>query len=161
MSLFLLFSGKIFQQLIWNDIGRNCLLGHRKKIAKFLMRTFTCRSTFLYGLNTLQRQNTEISKQIFPEKEYRGLSPNFHIHVSVSNLYIPTIGLHIQLEEICRPLLLFPEKEYINGIFVAGYSISLYLMYRCSRPGPAQRSARLTRSRPRHSETRYLIGQYI
>jgi hypothetical protein len=32
-----------------NDIGRNCLLGYRKKIAKFLMRTFTCRSTFLYG----------------------------------------------------------------------------------------------------------------
>jgi hypothetical protein len=31
-----------------NDIGRNCLLGYRKKIAKFLMRTFTCRSTFLY-----------------------------------------------------------------------------------------------------------------
>ncbi len=27
-------------------IGRNCLLGHRQK--KFLMRTFTCRSTFLY-----------------------------------------------------------------------------------------------------------------
>ena len=24
-------------------------------------------------------------KQIFPEKEYRGLSPNFHIHVSVSS----------------------------------------------------------------------------
>ncbi len=36
---------------------------------------------------SLQRQNTEISKQIFPEKEYRGLSPNFHIHASVSNLY--------------------------------------------------------------------------
>jgi hypothetical protein len=33
-----------------NDIGRNCLLGNRKKIAKFLMRTFTCRSTFLYTL---------------------------------------------------------------------------------------------------------------
>jgi hypothetical protein len=32
-----------------NDIGRNSLLGYRKKIAKFLMRTFTCRSTFLYG----------------------------------------------------------------------------------------------------------------
>ncbi len=31
-----------------NDIGRNFLLGYRKKIAKFLMRTFTCRSTFLY-----------------------------------------------------------------------------------------------------------------
>ncbi len=53
----------------------------------------------------LQRQNTEISKQIFPEKEYRGLSPNFHIHASVSDLYIPTIGLLILLEEICRPIL--------------------------------------------------------
>jgi hypothetical protein len=54
---------------------------------------------------TLQRQNTEISKQIFPEKEYRGLSPNFYIHAFVSDLYIPTIGLPILLEEICRPIL--------------------------------------------------------
>jgi hypothetical protein len=29
---------------------------------------------------------------VFPEKELRGLSPNFHIHVSVSDLYIPTFG---------------------------------------------------------------------
>ncbi len=49
---------------------------------------------------TLQRQNTEILKQIFPEKEYRGLSPNFHIHVSVSDLYNPTIVLPTLLEEI-------------------------------------------------------------
>ncbi len=56
-------------------------------------------------LTTLQRQNTEISKQIFPEKEYRGLSPNFHIHPFVSHLYISTIGLPILLEEICRPIL--------------------------------------------------------
>ncbi len=34
----------------------------------------------------LQRQNTEISKQIIPEKEYWGLSPNFHSHVSVRDL---------------------------------------------------------------------------
>ena len=34
---------------------------------------------------TLQRQNTEISKQIFPENEYRGPP--------------------ILLEEICRPIL--------------------------------------------------------
>ncbi len=54
---------------------------------------------------TLQRQNTEISKQILPEKEYRGLSPNFRIHVSVSDLYIPRIGLPILLKEICRPIL--------------------------------------------------------
>jgi hypothetical protein len=32
-----------------NDIGRNSLQGNSKKTAKFLMRTFTCRSTFLYG----------------------------------------------------------------------------------------------------------------
>jgi hypothetical protein len=42
---------------------------------------------------------------IFPEKEYRGLGPNFHIHASVSDLYIPTIGLPILLEEICKPIL--------------------------------------------------------
>jgi hypothetical protein len=56
-------------------------------------------------VTTLQRQNTKISKQIFPEKEYRVLSPNFHIHASVSDLYISTIGLAILLEEICRPIL--------------------------------------------------------
>jgi hypothetical protein len=54
---------------------------------------------------TLQRQNAEISKQIFPEKDYRGLSPNFHINASVSDLYIPMISLPILLEEICRPIL--------------------------------------------------------
>ena len=64
-----------------------------------------------FGMNcpdqepTLQRQNTEISKQIFPEKEYRGLSPNFHIHVSVSELYIPKMELPFLLEEICGPIL--------------------------------------------------------
>ncbi len=29
----------------------------------------------------------------------RGLNPNYHIHVSVSDLYIPTIGLPILLQE--------------------------------------------------------------
>ena len=53
MSLFLLFWGKYSNRWIWNDIGRNFLLGHRKEIAKFLMKTFTCRSTFLYGSGTL------------------------------------------------------------------------------------------------------------
>jgi hypothetical protein len=43
--------------------------------------------------NALQRKNAENLKQIFLENEYRGLSPNFHIHVSVSELYIPTMGL--------------------------------------------------------------------
>ncbi len=55
--------------------------------------------------STLQRQNAENLKQIFPEKEYRGLSPNFHIHVSVSKLYITMMGLPFLLEEICGPIL--------------------------------------------------------
>jgi hypothetical protein len=42
---------------------------------------------------------------VFPEKEYGGLSPNFHIHASVSDLYIPMISFPILLEEICRPIL--------------------------------------------------------
>ncbi len=47
----------------------------------------------------LQRHNTENSKQISLKKELRGLSPNFHIHVSVNDLYIPTIGLPFLLME--------------------------------------------------------------
>jgi hypothetical protein len=43
-----------------NDIGRNSLLGNRKKLAKFLMRTFTCRSTFLYALDSRLSQNIRI-----------------------------------------------------------------------------------------------------
>ncbi len=39
----------------------------------------------------LQRRNTENWKQIFPDKELRSLSVNFHIHVSVSDLYIMEI----------------------------------------------------------------------
>jgi hypothetical protein len=55
--------------------------------------------------STLQRQNAENLKKIFTEKEYQGLNPNFHIHVSVSQLYIPTRGLPVLLEEICRLIL--------------------------------------------------------
>jgi hypothetical protein len=32
---------------------------------------------------------------VFPEIKLRGLSPNFYINISVSDLYIPTIGLGI------------------------------------------------------------------
>ncbi len=34
----------------------------------------------------------EIPNFLFPEKELRGLDPNFHIKTSVSDLYISTIG---------------------------------------------------------------------
>jgi hypothetical protein len=39
----------------------------------------------------------EIPIYEFSGKELRGLSPNFHIHVSVIGLYIPTMGLPILL----------------------------------------------------------------
>ena len=51
----------------------------------------------------LQRTNAKNWKQIFQEKELRGQSPTFHMHTSVSDLYIPTIGLPILLQEICGP----------------------------------------------------------
>ncbi len=34
-------------------------------------------------------------EKILSERKMRGLSPNFYIHVSVSDFYIPTIGLSI------------------------------------------------------------------
>jgi hypothetical protein len=37
--------------------------------------------------------------------ELRGLSPNFHIHVSVSDLYIPRIGPHISSSRKGRPIV--------------------------------------------------------
>jgi hypothetical protein len=48
--------------------------------------------------NTLQRQYTENSKQIFPEMKLRGLIPNSYIYVSVSDLSFPTIRLPILLQ---------------------------------------------------------------
>jgi hypothetical protein len=36
---------------------------------------------------------------VYPEKELRGLSPNFPSHVSVSDLYKPRIGPHIFLQQ--------------------------------------------------------------
>ncbi len=52
---------------------------------------------------TLLRHNTENSKQIFLEKELWGPTPHFHIHVSESVLYIPTIGL---------PLLQYVDRSW-------------------------------------------------
>jgi hypothetical protein len=55
----------------------------------------------------LQRHNTENLKQIFSEKILRVLSSNIHIHVSVSDLCSPNIGLPILLQKntVCGTIL--------------------------------------------------------
>jgi hypothetical protein len=90
--------------------------------------------------NTGKTHNTENSQQIFPEKELRGLSTNFHIHVSVSDLHIPMqagsvflfccrkicgliLGIYKSLTdksmEIGTEAVQFLYWEYKNGIFLA------------------------------------------
>ena len=66
---------------IFIDSGRNCLLGNKKKIAKLLMRTFTCRSTFLYDLDHRKKD----------ESEYSGSRK--------SSLYFVQLGLNGRKEE--------------------------------------------------------------
>jgi hypothetical protein len=45
---------------------------------------------------------------VLPEKTLRGLNPNFHIQVSVTDLYILTNGPHIFLQQNMQ------TYEYIN-----------------------------------------------
>jgi hypothetical protein len=47
----------------------------------------------------------ENSKQIFPEMKLHGLVPNFYIHVSVCDLYFPTIGPPILLYCVWGPIM--------------------------------------------------------
>ncbi len=54
----------------------------------------------------LQRTNTKkFETNIARKGTAQPQFPNFHIHVSVSDLYILTIDLPILLQEICGPIL--------------------------------------------------------
>jgi hypothetical protein len=64
---------------------------------------------YVYISPTLQRQNAEISKQIFPEKEYRGLSFNFHIFPTFSHDH-PLLNL-----SLCTGLLFRDVVPYWYG----------------------------------------------
>ncbi len=61
--------------------------------------------TILFGSGALQFRIRTAKTQYrkfetkIPRKELRGLSPSFHIHVSVSDFYIPRIVLPILLQE--------------------------------------------------------------
>ncbi len=57
--------------------------------------------------NTLYRSHhcNENPIYVFLFWELRCLSPNFHIHVSVSDLYIPRIGPHIACSRIGRSIV--------------------------------------------------------
>ncbi len=48
----------------------------------------------------------EDSDYVLPEIKLRGLVPNFHIHTSVSDIYIPRIG---------PPILLQPNRQTYRG----------------------------------------------
>jgi hypothetical protein len=52
--------------------------------------------------STAHHRNPHCNKNpiyVFPEKELRGLGPNVHIHVSVSDLYIPRMGPRIVMQQ--------------------------------------------------------------
>jgi hypothetical protein len=64
------------------------------KMPRWKVIHFTC---FIFFLLVLHCKENPMS--VLPEKKLRGLIPNLHVHVSVSNLYIPTIGPSIFLQK--------------------------------------------------------------
>ncbi len=56
-------------------------------------------SSALHALSCTVLHCNENPTCVFLFWALRGLSPNFHIHVSVSTLYIPRIGPHIFLQQ--------------------------------------------------------------
>jgi hypothetical protein len=102
-------------------LGRNLSHTHKKLILLFIiladMKNHVTKYMYVWDYNFLKSvlgkyfsdvvvnsrikvnavHSTANSKQIFPEKKLRSLVLIFHIHVSVSDCYIPTIGLPILL----------------------------------------------------------------
>ncbi len=95
-------------------------------------------------------------KLLFSKQNYYVLSPSSNTHISVRDLYISRIGLPILLQgnkltileiyksltDTCMNVAIgteaaqFPEKEYLNGIFVAVWSLFFFSSdWNCGLPG--------------------------
>jgi hypothetical protein len=75
-----------------------------------------------------KNQYQKFETKIFPEKELRGHSSHFLIHVSVSDLYITTVGLRIQYKVIFS--LLTPPPPPCRYLAVATHPQSLQMQRR-------------------------------
>jgi hypothetical protein len=79
---------------------------------------------------------------VFPKQKYNVLAPSSYTHISARDLYAVFPGsvclfccrkiTHIHMNvEIGTEDAQFPEKEYINGIFVAVFPLNSF-----TSPGP-------------------------
>ncbi len=93
--------GTLLTNLLHNHMDVEAYIAN---IRLFFLLSPSMPSYTVSSLSALQRTANLIYVLIF--WELHGLSPNFHIHVSVSDLYIPTIVMPILLQqEICGPIL--------------------------------------------------------
>jgi hypothetical protein len=71
-----------------------------RTVVSFRFCVFNTHNIHTYSGCALQSLHCkEIWIYFFPEKEMRGLCSDFHIHVSVSDLYTPTFGPPIVLQQ--------------------------------------------------------------
>jgi hypothetical protein len=110
------------------------VLFHRLFIASILVIIFHVNpNSYMAGLGIVDRQYPayildlrtpphplshckENPIYVFLFWELRGLSPNFHIHVSMSDFYIPRIGPHISLQQNRRTN---PGNIYISHRYMS------------------------------------------
>jgi hypothetical protein len=82
---------------------RGCRSMEEDQIGERLEDVRDYRSDGMYGMHKSGSGSglhcKENSNYVFLFWELRGLSPNFHINVSVSHMYIPRIGPHISLQQ--------------------------------------------------------------